>query len=128
MDSGGRSLAGMSGQPQAVVLGICVDAAEKFRRRLLFVAANSDADNVTIPVARRQLENLLRRFHSEVSRGIENPQQRDPKIARPARTSALQSFEDGGEILLAVQADADSDVHFRVQHGFFFQPPHQVGR
>ena len=108
-----------------MVFGVGVDAAKKLRRSLHFVAADADADHVPIPIARREFENLLRLFHAEVAGSIENPEQRHAEIARPARPSALQSFEDRGEILLAEQADADRNVDFGMQHGFFFQLLHQ---
>ena len=71
---------------------------------------------MTILVARGEFENFLRFFHSEVAGGVENPEQRDAEIACAAGASALQALENCGEILLAIQADADRDVNFRVEH------------
>jgi hypothetical protein len=74
----------------------------------------------------RQFEDFLRFLNSEVARGVENPQQRDAEIAGAAGASAFEAFEDGGEILLAEEADADRDVDLGVQHGFFFQALHEA--
>jgi len=68
-------LAGVRGQAQALVDGVGVDAAEKFRRRLQFIAANADANDMAVEVARGQLEHLLRFLDSEVAGGVEDPQQ-----------------------------------------------------
>ena len=65
-------------------------------------------------------------LHSEVAGGVEDPQQRGAKISCAAGASAFQPFENGGEILLAIEADADRDINFRVQHGLFFQSLHQA--
>src|SRR5579864_5719581 len=45
-------LARMRRQPQSVIGGVCVNAAEKFRRSLYFVTANTDSDHMAIPEAR----------------------------------------------------------------------------
>src|SRR5580692_926965 len=42
--------AGVRGQAQAVVFGVGVDAAEKFGRSFLFVAANADADDLAVSI------------------------------------------------------------------------------
>ncbi len=123
---GRPGLAGVRGQSQALVGGVGVDAAEKFRRSFQFIAANADADDVAVAVARRQFENLLRFLDSEVAGGVEDPKQRNAEIARAAGASAFQAFEDGGEILLAEEADADRNVDFGVQHVFFFQALHEA--
>src|SRR5579864_6441034 len=107
------SLARMRCQAQAMIGGVCVDAAEEFRRSLDFVAADADSNDVAIPVTRSEFKNFLRFLDSEVARRIENPQQRYAEIAGAACPPALQSFEDGGEILLAIKANADRDVHLR---------------
>ena len=81
---------------------------------------------MTIPVARRELEDFLRFFDSEVAGCIENPQQRNTEVARAAGATALETLEDGGEILLAIKADANRNIDLRVQYGFFLQPLHQA--
>src|ERR1019366_3255960 len=45
-------LAGVRGQSQALVGGVAIDAAEEFRRRLEFIAANAHADDMAVAVAR----------------------------------------------------------------------------
>ena len=126
MDSGGPSLAGVRGQSQALVRGVAVDAAEEFRRRFQFVAANADADDVAVAVARGQFEHLLRFFDSEVAGGVEDPEQRHAEIAGTTGASAFQTFEDGGEILLAEEADADRNIDLGMQDVFFFQALHEA--
>ena len=123
---GRAGLAGVRGQAQALVGGIGVDAAEKFRRGLQFVAANADTDDMAVPVASGEFENFLRFLDSEVAGGVEDPKQRNAEIARAAGAAALQTLEDGGEILLAEKADADGNVDLGVQHVLFFQPLHQT--
>jgi len=44
----------------------------------------------------------------------------------PARAAALQAFEDGGEVLLAVQTDADRDVDLSMQNVFGLEPLHEA--
>ena len=84
------------------------------------------ANHVPVPVARGELENFLRFLHSEVAGGVENPEQRNAEVACAAGPAALQAFKDGGEILLAKQADADRNVDLRMQHILFFQALHQA--
>src|SRR5579864_7592428 len=50
-------LAGVSGQPQPVILGICVGRAEKFRRSFLLVPSYADANDVPVFVTHSQLED-----------------------------------------------------------------------
>src|SRR5438477_3095771 len=87
-------LARMRRQSQSVIGSIRVDAAEKFRRSLDFVAANADSDDVPIPVASCEFEDSLCLLDSEVACGVENPQQRYAEIACAAGPSAVQAFED----------------------------------
>ena len=61
-----------------------------------------------------------------MARGVEDPEQRNAEITRPAGAAALQPLEDGGEILLAEEADAYGNVDLGVQHVFFFQALHQA--
>src|ERR1022692_4057619 len=111
-----------------MVGGVGVDAAEKFRRGFLFVATKADPDYVAIPVARRELENFLCFLDSEVAGGVEDPEQRHTEIARAAGAAALETLEDGGEILLAIEADAYRNIGLRVQHVLFFQPDRKSTR
>ena len=71
---------------------------------------------MAVVIPRRQFENFLCFFDSEVAGGVENPEQRNTEIACAAGASALETFKDGGEILLAKKADADRDVDLGVQH------------
>ena len=41
-------------------------------------------------------------------------------------TTALQTLEDSGEILLAIKADANRNIDLGVQHGFFLEPLHHA--
>ena len=125
IDSGRPGLASVSGQTQAMVGGVGVDAAEKFRRSLYLVAANADSNNMAVVVSRRQFENFLRFLDSEVAGCVENPEQRHAEIASAAGTSALQALEDRGEILLAKETDADGNIDLGVQHILFFQALHE---
>src|ERR1017187_2070076 len=111
-----------------MVSRVRVDTAEKFRRSLQFVSANADADDMAVTVACRQFENFLRFLDSKVAGGGEDPQQRHAEISRAPSAPAIEAFEDGGEILLAVQADAHRNVDLRVQHIFFLQSLHQAVR
>ena len=123
----GRSgLAGVSCQAHAVVGGPGVSVAKKFRRGFQFVAADADADHFAIMIADGQLEDLLRGFRAELADSVENPEQRDAEVALAAGAAAIEAFEDGGEILLAPQADADRNVNLGMQNVFFFQALHQA--
>src|SRR5580704_4060786 len=126
-DGFGRSgFAGVGGRAQAVVESISVDAAEKFGRTFLFVAANADAHHVALAVEHGEFENSLRLFDAEVAGRVENPEQRDAEIACATGASAFESVEDGGEILLAAQAHADRDVNFGMENVLRFQLLHEA--
>ena len=126
-DGFGRAgLAGMGGQAQALLGSVGIGAAKKFGRSFLLVTADAHSDDVAVAVARCEFENFLCFLDSEVASGVENPQQRNAEIARAAGASAFETFEDGGEILLAKKADADCDVDLGVQHGLFFQALHEA--
>src|ERR1700675_2991757 len=94
--------------------GVGVDATKKFGRSFLLVATNADANNVAVPVARREVKDFLCFFDSEVTGGIEDPQQRYAEIARAAGASAIQTFKDCVEILFAIEADAHRNIDLRV--------------
>src|SRR5579864_4645464 len=108
---GGSGLAGMRGQTKFVIGGIGVNAAEQLRRSFDLIAPNADADHVAILVAHCQFEHLLRLFHAEVTRGIENPEQGYSEVASASGASALQALEDRVEILFAVKTDPDRDIN-----------------
>src|SRR6202044_2252307 len=99
-----RSFARMRRQPQSINGGVSIHAAKKFRRSLLLVAANSNANNIPVLIAHRQLKNFLRLFHAKMPRRIKNPEQGNAKVPRAPRTSSLQAFKDRGEILLTKKA------------------------
>ena len=83
----------MSRQAQAMIVSISIDATKKFRRSFYFVAANSDSHHVAVSVTRCEFKNFLRLLDSEVPGSVENPEQRNPEIARatgPRRVPALQ--------------------------------------
>jgi hypothetical protein len=123
---GRSSFSGVGSRAETVVEGVGVYAAEEFGRSFLLVAANADADHVALAVEDGQFENSLRLFDAEVAGGVENPEQRDAEIAGAAGASAFEGIEDGGEILLAAQADADRDVNFGVQNVLGFQLLHEA--
>ena len=108
-----------------MVSGPGVGVAEKLGRSFLLVAADADADDFAVVVANGKLEDFLRRLRTELPDRVEDPEQRDAEVARTPGTAAVQTFEDGGEILLAPEADSDRNVNLGVQHVFFFQPLHQ---
>src|SRR5579863_9195723 len=116
----------MSREPQTVVFRIPIDAAKQFRRSLLLVAANPDADHVPIFIAHRQFKYLLRCFYAKVAGCVENPEQRYAEIARSSGAPALQTLEDRSKVLLAVQANSDSDVDLGVQSVFLLQSLHKA--
>ena len=123
---GRASLAGVGGQAQAVVGGPSVSVAEQFGRSFLLVAADADADDLAVMVAHGKLEDFLRGLGAELADGVEDPEQRDAEVAGAARASAVETFENGGEILLAPKADSNRNVNFGVQDVFFLQPLHQA--
>src|SRR5580700_8519757 len=126
-DGFGRAgFAGVGGGAEAVVERVGVYAAKKFGRTFLFVAANADADHVALAVEHGELENSLRLLDAEVAGRVENPKQRDAEIAGTPGASTFESVEDGGEILLAAQADADRDVNFGVENVLRFQLLHEA--
>src|SRR5581483_2502112 len=63
-----------------------------------------------------------------MTRRVENPKQRCAEILYPARSSALQSFEDRRKILLPVETDSDGNIHFRMQHILLLESLHQPVR
>jgi hypothetical protein len=109
-----------------VVGGPGIGVAKKFRRRFLLVAADADADDFAIVIANGKLKDFLRGLRAELADCVEDPEQRNPEVARTAGASAIKAFEDGGEILLAPEADADRNVNLGVQNVFFFQTLHQA--
>src|SRR5579863_7939789 len=116
-DGFGRTgFAGVGSGAEAVVEGVVVDAAKKFGRTFLFVAANADADHVTLAVEHGEFENSLRLFDAEVAGRVKNPEQRDTEIAGAAGASAFEGIEDGGEILLAAQANTDGNINLGVEN------------
>ena len=119
---------GMGCQAQAVILGVAVDAAKQFWRSLLLISADAYSDNMAIAVAHGQFEHLLGGFNAEMACSVKNPQQRDAKVAGALGTSALEAFEDGREVLLAVETHSNGHVDFRMQGVFFFQVLHQAVR
>ncbi len=119
-------LAGVRGQAHAVVGGPGVSVAKKFRRGFQFVAADADADNFAIMIANGELEDVLRGFRAELPDSVEDPDKRDAEVASAAGAAAIEAFEDGGEILLAPEADANRNVNLGVQNILFFQALHQA--
>src|SRR5205807_835509 len=122
----GPRLTGVRSKAHAVVGGPGVGVAEEFGRGFQFVASDADAGDFAVVITNGELEDFLRGFSAELADGVENPNQRDAEVARAAGAAAIQAFEDGGEILLAPQADSDRDIDFGVQNVLFFQPLHQA--
>src|ERR1700740_2594401 len=60
-------LARVRRKTQAVILGVSVNTAEKFRCRLLLVPPDAYADHMPVPVPNRQLKHLLCGFHSKMA-------------------------------------------------------------
>src|ERR1700683_2573957 len=120
------SLAGMRRKAQPVVGRPGVRIPEKLRRRFLLVAADADANDVAVVIADCKLKDFLSGLSAKLADSVEDPHQRDAEVTRAAGTAAIQAFEDGGEILLAPQANANRNVDLGVQNVFFFQPLHQA--
>ena len=114
------------GQAHAVVCGPGVGIAKKFGWGFLLIAADADGDYVAVVILNRELEDFLRGFGAELADGVEDPEQGDAEVACATGAAAVEAFEDGGEILLAPEADSDRNIHFGVQHAFFFQALHQA--
>src|SRR5208283_1554605 len=122
------SLSRMRGQSHAVFGGPGVSVAEELRRSFLLVSSNADANNFTVVIADRKLENLLRGLSAKLAHSIEDPHQRYAEVAGAAGPAAVESLEDGGEILLAPQAHSHRNVNLGMQNVFFFEPLHQPVR
>ena len=116
----------MGGEAQSAFRGIGIDLAEKLRRSLLLVAADSDSDHMTVAVACSQLEHRPRGLGSKLPDRIKNPQQGDAEIPLTAVAAALQSLKQGGKVLLAVQADAHRHIDLGVQHILRLELLHQL--
>src|SRR6266436_4717089 len=61
------AFSGMGSQPEAFNGGVSVGVAEKFRRGFLFVATDSDSNDVAVAEFRGQFKNILRCRRSELA-------------------------------------------------------------
>src|SRR6185369_13100083 len=112
---GAGTFSGMRGQAKTVFLGVSVGTAKQIRRTFFLVASNANADNISITVANCIFKSCSCRFRPKLAHRIENPQQRNSKVALATFTASLQSFEDGVEIQFAPYAHTHRDVNFGVE-------------
>jgi hypothetical protein len=103
-----------------------VNVFEKLRRALALVAADAEGDYVAVAELDGEVEDLAGLFRAELADGVEDPEQRDAEVLLAAPAAALQAFEDGREILLAPEADADGNRDLGVQNVLLFQAFHQT--
>ena len=99
----------MSGEMKAVVGGAGVDFGKLLGWSLAFVSADAESDDVAVAELDGQIENLGSFFCAELPDGVEDPEHGDTEVFFAALAAAFEAFEDGGEILLAPEADADGD-------------------
>ncbi len=119
-------LASVGGQAHAVVAGPGIGVTKEFGRGFQFVASDADADDFSIMIMDGEFKDVLRGFKAKLANSVEDPEKRDSEVASAAGAAAIQAFEDGGEILLAPEADSDRNVNFGMQNVFFFQALHQA--
>ena len=65
----------MGSEPEPLFGRIGILLAKKFRRSLLLIAANADADDIPVTVFCRELEDLLGCARAELAHCVENPEQ-----------------------------------------------------
>src|SRR5580698_8093042 len=101
----------MSGEPQTVFCGIGIDVAKQLWTGLGLVSANPESHDVSRFVTSRQFGYDLRFIRSELTHGVEDPQQRDSKVTFTPLPPALQTFEYCHEVLLAPQTHAHRHIN-----------------
>ncbi len=113
---GAGGFAGVVGEAQAGGAGFGVEGAKGLGAAAALVAAKADADDGGVLGAHFGgfAEDALGFGHGEVAYGVEDPVEREAKLALAAFAGALQTGEDGLEARGVVVAphvdDADGDV------------------
>ena len=123
---GAGAFSGMGGEMEAVLGGARVDGGEPLGRAGALVASYAEGDHVAIAKLYGEVEDGLGFFGSELADGVEDPEDGDAEIFFAALAAALEAFEDGGEILLAPEADADGDDDLGVKDVLRFEALHQA--
>src|SRR6202041_3929386 len=117
---------GVGGEMEAVLGGAGVDGGEPFGRAGALVASDAEGGDVAVAELDGKVEGGLGFFGSELADGVEDPEERDAEIFFAALAAAFQAFEDGREILLAPEADADGDDDLGVEEVLGFEALHQA--
>src|SRR5579872_2752762 len=84
-----RCFSCMRRQPQSVLFRVGIHTAKQLWRCFDLVTANTDTHHVPVFILHGKFEYFLCLFHSEMAGGIEDPKQRDSKIASPSCATTL---------------------------------------
>src|SRR5512143_2095757 len=87
-----RSFARMRGQMQSLIGGVREYVAKEFRRTFAFVAADTESDNIAIAIACREFRNSPSRVSAKLPDRIEDPEQRDAKIALASYAAPVETL------------------------------------
>ena len=131
---GAGGFTGVVGEAEAGRLGSRVEVAEWLGGAATLVTAETDGDDGGVMFAHLGgfAEDAIGFFDGEVADGIEDPEEREAKLARGAFAGALEGGEDGLEAAGIEVAphidDADRDVDLGVDHTLGGELFHHVPR
>src|ERR1700685_1433749 len=118
--------AGMHGKAESVAGSVFINFAKLLWPSLSFIATNPDAGDIHTLTSNRLIHDAPGFIDSEMTHGIEDPIQRDAKVAFAALAPAFRTFKKGRNLLPAPVPRARRYVHLRVHHALRMQLLHHA--